>query len=311
MKISLTTSALFLLLSCTLSSAALADNNTLSLKKIHNNVYAIFGQLGDRNKDNLGNNANFGFIITDKGIVLIDSGASLQGAKAIHSLIKTVSKKRITTVINTGGQDHRWLGNDYFSRSGATIIASKAAVKDHITRASAQLERLTSSIGEDKLKGTVKKTADIAFEKRYVLTSGSTKLEIFHTGTAHTPGDSLVWLPAQKIVFAGDIVYTQRMLGVIPVSNSKSWLASLKTLKSLKPEYVIPGHGKTTDLESAMKDTERYIKSLRDKVLTFMKAGHGIENISSINQDEFKYLKNYDILKGRNAQKVFEELEWE
>ena len=299
------------LLSCFITSTALATNKTLSLKKIQPNVYAIFGQLGDRNPDNLGNNANFGFIITDSGIVLIDSGASLKGAQAIHALIKTVSKKKITTVINTGGQDHRWLGNDYYSRLGATIIASKAAVKDHIARVSDQFERLTSAIGADKLKGTVKKTADIAFVKHYKFKSGITKVEIFHTGTAHTPGDSIVWLPDSKVVFSGDIIYTQRMLGIIPVSNSKSWLTAFDKVVELQPKYVIPGHGKTTDLNSAKKDTFRYLKTLRDRTLAFMDAGNGIENISSVEQDEFKYLKNYDILKGRNAQKVFEELEWE
>ena len=43
----------------------------------------------------------------------------------------------------------------------------------------------------------------------------------------------------------------------------------------------------------------------------FMENGKGIEEISSVQQNKYKYLKNFDILKGRNAQKVFEELEWE
>ncbi len=300
-----------LLLSSILGSHAFAENKTLTLKKIHNNVYAIFGQLGDRNTENMGNNANFGFILTSAGIVLIDSGASLQGAKAIHSLIKTVSNKNVTTVINTGGQDHRWLGNDYFSRLGAQLITSEAAAKDHSARVNNQLERLTSSIGSEMLKGTVAKVAETQFNKHYSFKSGSTQIEILHPGIAHTPGDSLVWLPESKIVFSGDIIYTQRMLGIISVSNSKSWIKSFETIKNLQPELVIPGHGNTTDLNSAVKDTYQYLKTLRRKTQAFMDAGHGIEDISSIRQDEFKYLKNYDILKGRNAQKVFEELEWE
>lgn len=300
-----------LLAGCVFSGQAIAQNKTLSLKKIDHNVYAIFGQLGDRTTENLGNNANFGFIVTNAGIVLIDSGASLQGAKAIHSLIKTISNKAITSVINTGGQDHRWLGNDYFSRLGAQIIASKEAAKDHTTRADAQLERLTSAIGAESLKGTKAKVADTQFDKQYSLQSGSTQIEIFHPGIAHTPGDSIVWLPQAKIAFSGDIIYTQRMLGIISVSNSKSWVSSFEALKNLQPKIVIPGHGKTTDLNSATQDTYRYLTTLRNKTQAFMEAGNGIEDISSISQDEFKYLKNYDILKGRNAQKVFEELEWE
>ncbi|MDH5424680.1 MAG: MBL fold metallo-hydrolase [Gammaproteobacteria bacterium] len=300
-----------LLAGCLFCVQAMAQNNALSLKKIDQNVYAIFGQLGDRSAENLGNNANFGFIITADGIVLIDSGASFQGAQAIHSLIKTVSEQPVIYVINTGGQDHRWLGNDYFSRLGAKIIASKAATKDHTTRANSQIERLTSAIGEANIKDTKPKFADIQFDRSYSLQVAATQIEIIHAGSAHTPGDSIVWLPQSKTAFSGDIVYTQRLLGIISVSNSKSWVNAFEALKNLEPGIVIPGHGKTTDLASAIKDTYRYLTTLREKTRDFMDAGNGIESISAISQDEFSYLKNYDILKGRNAQKVFEELEWE
>ena len=301
----------FLLPLILLSQNVLATNATLSIKKIKPNTYAIFGELGDRNSGNLGNNANFGFIVTEDGVVLIDSGASLQGAKALHSIIKTISRKPVTTVINTGGQDHRWLGNDYFSRMGAKIIASKTTVADHKIRINAQMERLSASIGDEKLKGTIPKFADTQFDHHYSFKSGSTQFEIFHVGAAHTPGDSFVWLPQTKTIFSGDIIYTQRMLGVIPVSNSKSWINSFESIQKLNPSTVIPGHGKTTDLNSAINDTYRYLLFLRQEVKTFMENGKGIEEISSVQQDKFKYLKNFDILKGRNAQKVFEELEWE
>lgn len=300
-----------LLLSCFLSSNAIAANNTLALKKIHNNVYAIFGQFGDRTSENLGNNANFGFIISDKSVVLIDSGASYQGAKAIHQLIKSVTDKPVRHVINTGGQDHRWLGNDYFASHGAQIIASKAAVLDHKKRTEAQLDRLNRSIGADKLKQTKARYADIQFENKYLLKTDSTTVQIIHPGTAHTPGDSFVWLPETRTVFSGDIIYTQRMLGIIPVSNSQSWLQAFEQIQALSPATVIPGHGHSQDLNTAVEDTYRYLKFLRNEVRAFMEAGKGIESIGSIDQQHFSYLKNYSILKGRNAQKVFEELEWE
>lgn len=294
-----------------LGSTSSANEEVLTLKNITGNIYAIYGQLSDRTKENLGNNANFGFVVTEKGIVLIDSGASYDAAKAIHALIKTVSDKNITTVINTGGQDHRWLGNDYFSRLGARIIASKAAVTDHKNRVDAQFERLSSVLSTDNLKKTQAKFADIQFDKNYRFASGSTEIHIIHTGTAHTPGDSFIWLPQSKTVFSGDIIYTQRMLGVIPVSGSKSWLASFEAIKKLEPRFVIPGHGKTSDMASAIKDTYNYLLFLRNAVAEFIEQGKGIELIGSISQSTFSYLKNYEILKGRNAQKVFEEIEWE
>lgn len=293
------------------STTALASQTMLELKKVGPDVYAIFGTLGDRTPQNLGNNANFGFIITEPGIILIDSGGSYLGAQAIHNVIKKVSNKAIIKVINTGGQDHRWLGNDYFAQMGAEIIASEEAVKDHKKRTTEQLQRLSSSITAEKLQHTLPRYADKLFRDQYQFTSGSTTIHIIHKGAAHTPGDSYVWLPQSNIVFSGDIIYTQRMLGLIPVSNSRSWLQVFASIKQLKPSVVIPGHGKTTDMKSAVNDTESYLKFLRSEVIRFMESGKGIENIGSIDQQAFSYLKNYSILKGRNAQKAFEEIEWE
>ena len=86
----------------------------LELQKVTADVYAIVGELGNRTAKNLGNNATFGFVITAEGVVLIDSGGTYQGAQEIDRLIKSVTDKPVVRVINTGGQDHRWLGNGYF-----------------------------------------------------------------------------------------------------------------------------------------------------------------------------------------------------
>ena len=66
--------------------------------------------------------------------MLIDSGGTYKGAKEIHRLIKSITDKPISTVINTGWQDHRWLGNGYFKEHGARLIASKKAVEDQKAR---------------------------------------------------------------------------------------------------------------------------------------------------------------------------------
>ena len=80
-------------------------------EKVVANVYAIVGPLGQRSAGNDGLNANYGFIVTPTGVILIDSGASRLGAQKIEAAIGTVTKQPVRWVINTGSQDHRWLGN--------------------------------------------------------------------------------------------------------------------------------------------------------------------------------------------------------
>jgi glyoxylase-like metal-dependent hydrolase (beta-lactamase superfamily II) len=294
-----------------LINTSYADEQTLVLKKVADNVWSIIGPLTNRTKENLGNNATFGFVVTDDGIVVIDTGGSLKGAKRIHKLIKSVSNKPIRYVINSGGQDHRWFGNDYFSGLGAKIISSEAARKDHKARSNSQWTMLENLIGAEGLKGTKEKFADITFKTEYKFNLGKTNFEIYHHGIAHTPGDAFIWLPQSKVMFTGDIVYTERMLGIGEQSQSKNWLAVFDAMAGFKPVHVVPGHGSPTSLNVAIKDTRDYIAYLRTAVAAFIEQGGDASEISKVKQSQFKYLNNFDTLSGRNALKVYTELEWE
>lgn len=282
----------------------------LRLHHVTANVYAIIGPLTNRTKENLGNNASFGFVVTDAGVVLIDSGGTYQGAQAIHQAIQSVTDKPIRLVINTGGQDHRWLGNSYFKKQGARIIASAEAVADQKARVQDQLIMLGVLVGDEVLKGTSDVYADELIQNQKAFSFGGTRFEV-RRGHSHTPGEMLVWLPQSKVMFTGDTVYVERMLGVIDVSSSAKWIQSFETMAGYKPHYIVPGHGDVTTLERARKDTYDYLVFLRDTVRKYVELGGTEGGVGRLDQSQFGYLKNYELLKGRNAQRVFQELEWE
>jgi glyoxylase-like metal-dependent hydrolase (beta-lactamase superfamily II) len=283
----------------------------LELQPVTDKVYAIVGELSNRSPSNLGNNATFGIVVTSAGVLLIDSGGSYRGAQEIHQVIKQVTELPVVMVINTGGQDHRWLGNDYFKRQGARIVASAQAVADQQARTQDQLIGLTNLLGEAGIKGTDPVYAAETFDQRLDLTLGETRIEIRHSGQAHTPGDSYVWLPQHQVMFTGDIVYVERMLGVGSQSNSKSWIEVFEAMAAFEPRHLVPGHGKATTLAQARKDTLGYLQFLRSAIADFMDDGGDISDIGSIDQSSYHYLQNHETLAGRNAQQVFTEMEWE
>lgn len=289
---------------------SLADNG-LKLQPLTQNVYAIVGELDNRSRTNFANNATFGFVVTEKGIVLIDSGGSYEGAQAIHQMIKTVSDQPIVKVINTGGQDHRWLGNDYFKKIGAQIITSAKAVKDQKQRTDSQFSRLSNLLSSQSLEITHPVYADTTFEDQLSFKLGAEEFELYHSGQAHTPGDIFIWLPKHKVVFTGDIVFTDRMLGVREYSNSKSWINVFEQVAKLQPKHIVPGHGRATDLKTATKDTYQYLIDLRKNVSAFYEDGGDISEIRRVSQLDYQYLYNYYTLSGQNAQQVYSELEWE
>ncbi len=283
----------------------------LELVKISKNIYAIVGSLRNRTKHNLGNNATFGVVITAKGVVLIDSGATYEGAARIHQIIKSITTQPVKIVINTGGQDHRWLGNDYFKKRGAMIIANQRAVADQKQRKVNQLSRLANLLDAKGIKKTRASYASKIFDKELDFDLDGIKFKLIYAGQAHTPGDIFVWLPTQKIIFAGDIIYTERMLSIHDSSKTKTWLSAFNAIAILKPNIIVPGHGHPTSLMNAKKDTYDYLVFLRKNISEYMQIGGSIENIGNLDQSSFRYLKNFKALKGRNAQQVYQELEFE
>lgn len=287
-----------------------AGAQALDTVKVTDGIYAFVGEMQQRSPTNLANNATFGLIVTHEGAVLVDPGGSWKGAKALHSAVRKVTDQPVRYVINTGGQDHRWLGNGYWKKRGATIIAAKAAVADHKDRGSMQLTMLTQLL-KDSLDGTDPVYADVTFDSSHKLNLDGLDIVIRHKGHAHTPGDSYVWVPSKKTIFSGDIVYVERILGVGPQSNTKRWIAAFDAMAALKPKYIVPGHGGPTDLKRATAETRAYLVNLRARIGAHIEAGGDMIGSVKVDQSAFKHLGQFKALARRNAQQVFAEMEFE
>lgn len=274
-------------------------------------LWAIEGPAEQRNAENLGNNASFGLVETRDGAVLIDPGGSQKGAEALYQIVAGLTDQKVAYVINTGGQDHRWLGNAFWQDQGAQVIASKAAVTDQQARGSVQMSALAQLMGPEALAGTAPSQADITFDTEYDLVLGGVLFEIRHVAPAHTPGDSFVWLPETRTVFTGDIVYVGRVLGVMSFSDSAGWLDAFAAIAALAPDHLVPGHGPATSLAQAQADTGDYLVNLRDQIGAYIEAGGDIIGAVEVDQSGFAHLAQFDALARRNAQAVFEQMEWE
>ena len=122
----------------------------------------------------------------------------------------------------------------------------------------------------------------------------------------------LVWLPQKKLLFSGDVVYVDRMLGVIPVSQTKAWLATFAEMERLAPTRIVPGHGRVTDLATAQADTRDYLLALRAHMKTAVDDGVDLSSaIKSFDATLFLRLLNAVELNPGNASRTYLELERE
>jgi len=297
-------------LAATVATAALAVE--VNFQAVAPGVYAHIGDLEGRTFENEALNANIGLIDTPAGAILIDSGASHQSARQIATAAQKVTAQPIRWVINTGGQDHRWLGNGYFVQRGAEAIAHASAQADMKNRGPEQLNALKPVLKE-KLDGTeIQLPTRWVSGERHVLELGGVAVHILHRAGGHTPGDSLVWLPRQGVVFTGDVVYVNRVLGLHPVSNTKNWLASFALLESLKPAVVVPGHGEVTNLDTAQRQTRDLLLALRQHMGKAIDDGTDLASaVKNFDRRPFLGLKHADVWLPQLANHTYLEMERE
>lgn len=284
----------------------------VNFQPVADGVFAYIGDKGPRSVDNEGLNANIGLVVTPAGAVLIDSGATRHSARQIHDAVKKVTPQPVKWVLNTGGQDHRWLGNGYFKEQGAEIIAHAHAKADMQTRGGDHLAGL-QAILKERADGTVPVLPTrLVSESTSRLDLGGVILQLEHRNGAHTPGDTMVWLPRQRVLFTGDVVYVDRLLGVIPVSNTRNWLATFAVAEALDPKVIVPGHGNVTDLATARADTQAYLTALRTHMKKAVDDGVDMSAaVRSFDARPFMRLKNATELMPGNASRTYLELERE
>ena len=273
-------------------------------------VYAIVGPLGQRSQENDGLNANYGFIVTPTGVILIDSGASRIAAEKLEGVIRTVTDQPVRWVVNTGSQDHRWLGNAYFASQGAEILAMARTGATQSQQGAQQLAGLERFLGE-RLKGTTPLPAPkLLTGDSATLDLGGETLELRYTD-AHYPGDAMVFLPKQGIVFTGDLVYVDRLLGILPVSSVNKGHQAFKTMVALAPKRIVPGHGRVCDLDQAQRETGDYYAFLVDTIGAAAKEMEPMDETLSRHADlpAFRHLENYDSLHRGNMNRAFTEFE--
>ena len=275
-------------------------------------VFAYVGDMGPRTLANEGLNANIGLVVTAQGSVLIDSGATWESARQIHDAVRRVTTRPVRWVINTGGQDHRWLGNGYFKAQGAEILAHATAEADMRNRGNDHLVTLRAALGPRAAGTTPTLPTRWLRQPDQRLELGGVVFEFKHRGGAHTPGDMLVWLPQKQLLFSGDVVYVDRMLGVIPVSQTKAWLATFAEMELLALTRIVPGHGRVTDLATAQADTRDYLLALRAHMKTAVDDGVDLSSaIKSFDVTLFLRLLNAVELNPGNASRTYLELERE
>lgn len=304
-----------LLLAALLGGAAAAHAAVLDAVKVRDDVYALVGPTGQRDAANAGDNATFGAVITPEGVILIDSGAGDAGARLIEQALRGITERPVRWVINTGSQDHRWLGNSWFAAHGAKIIALQATVTTQKAHAVQELQALAMFTGDEHPPTRALTSPEPLPGDAAALELGGVRFELRHFGSGHFPGDAVVWLPGQRVAFAGDLVFTDRMLGLLDNgSRVDRWAATFSTfLRTLHPETIVPGHGRPCTAARAQAQTGDYldwlVRQTRPAADNMDDLESAVRRIDQATPQRFRELRNADVLNRKNIQRAYLEFQ--
>jgi cyclase len=220
--------------------------------------------------------ANAGCIKKGKGMV-IDTFADLPHAQKLKDFMTNFNDQGPAYVINTHADMDHYNGNQLFNNS--TIIAHQNFFKDYnpgrmdfwrmvqkegLQSGKPGLVFLAENIDGLDFTGVKPIPPNITFNENMTIFLDDTKVEIKYIGPAHSFGDLLVWLPKEKVLFTGDILFE----GVIGWSEKglKGWIGVLDYIfNDLKPNNIIPGHGGICNTQF-VNEMKNYFQNVVDTI---------------------------------------------
>ena len=242
-----------------------ADSIQLKPIQVAPHTYFVqgFPELGSSANQNFISNA--GFVVTTAGVVVVDAlGSPILAQKLITEIKKVTNQKVVAVIISHYHADHIY-GLQEFQKIGAKIYAQSEG-RNYLSSETAQQRLIASRIDFAPWVNANTKliSADVWIDQKMKLSIGGIDFLISRVGPAHAPEDLLVYVPSEKVLFAGDLVFRGR-IPFVGNADSKGWLMGLDEIEKLNPNIVIPGHGNYSikPIED-IAFTRGYLKYLRE-----------------------------------------------
>ncbi len=254
------------------SQADLADKQ-VTFARLSENAYAYTTE-GD---------PNTGVVVGDDGVMVIDTQATPAMAQDVIRHIRQVTDKPIKYVVLSHYHAVRVLGASAYRpreifASEATLEMIRERGKEDMASEIGRFPRLFRDV--ESIPGLTWPT--LTFAREMTVWMGKLEVRISHVGAGHTRGDSIVWLPAQKVLFSGDLV--EYNAGIYTGdAQLTEWPATLDRLAALKPERLVPGRGAAmmtaADSLNAIAFTRDFVSALYACAKESVAAGKNLRQV--------------------------------
>ncbi|MFO0984739.1 MAG: MBL fold metallo-hydrolase [Planctomycetota bacterium] len=251
------------------------------LRKLGEGVYAALDASGG---------SNAGFIILKDAVVVVDSRANEAEARELLQQIKGVTDRHVKFVINTHHRGDHCGGNAVFVADGASVLAWNKCAE------------LMAGNRELPPQGQ----ATVVFDGKVTIPSAIRDVEIIPIGPANTPGDTMIYLRREGILFAGGVLFAGRYPFMRDGSTTE-WIKALRAIEELNPKMIVPGRGALASVQDVVKE-RRYFEDLRSEVGRLIQEGLSLEEVQKRATTRVNNWEWEDRLRAGNIEKVYGEL---
>lgn len=242
-------------------------------EKVAAHTYVIHGPAGMPTPANKGFMNNPVFIITNKGVVVIDPGSSLYTGRMVLRQISKLTNKSVTHVLSTHIHGDHWLGNQAFSEvfPRARLMAHPNMIAQARAGADKQWLKTMSSLTKGATDGTRAIIPDKAIDEPFSFKSGGMTFRILAPKRAHSGTDIMIHIVEDDVLVLGDNVFHQR-IGRMDDASFAGNINACDVAIKLGTRVYIPGHGPTGDVR-IVKRFRSYLATVYETVKVLVDEG--------------------------------------
>ena len=287
------------------ASAAQPDSTCLVCPvKLKPQVFFVQGLAALGSSANRNFISNAGFVITQDRVVVIDALGSPDLAQQLLVEINKLTKLPVTDVIVTHFHADHIYGLQVFKQAGARIWAHETGkIYLHSETAQARLNSSRVDLAPWVNEQTHLVFADAWLSQDRTLVLGGVTFQLMHLGPAHSLEDLVVFLPEAKVLFAGDLMFRQRV-PFVGQADSRHWQQGLTSLSALEVDWAVPGHGPATQQFSQdLQLTLSYLQFLRASMSKAVEEGVPFE--AAYRATDWSNFSNLPLFKYANRMNAF------
>jgi glyoxylase-like metal-dependent hydrolase (beta-lactamase superfamily II) len=268
--------------------------------RIADGIYVYLGNA--RNQVDTAHDSNAGIIITNAGVVLIDTGNNPTGSRAIEAAVKKLTSQPVRYIILTEPHVDHYTGSWIFSPP-ATVITHAPGIESMKVRAEGDAPRIKKMMADSaEQRAALDGYRYVIPQREYkgdkeTLQVGERTIELLYLKNVHSEADTAVWLPKERVVFTAAAIVVDQFNVFRPFVTIPDIQAAIKRLKALNPKYVIPGHGVAGIPATAriFDESEQYYRLLLDRVERMVNEGKSLEQITKeLRMPEFDHWGSKD-----------------